>query len=209
MHTRRRSLTAAAVLALVLTACTAPSENNAGTGGLLGGGQQLDPAPGDLGWGQNGTESGPMKEADTTKDAHGKTGSAFTDEVDGCHVWFGVSQARSSEYLVAADRYGIGGHVQWKCDSAAVARLRLDVKLRWAYRPEGPWTDEPAGSNANRHYSDTIGHGTAMVFNDSCTTDYWQVGFRVGVDEDMQGSVTREWVWSQWRKITSEDCARE
>lgn len=197
-------------LALTATACVAPSSNNSGTGGLsAGSGGQLDPAPGDLGWGQDNTESAPMKEAHTTHDAHGRTDNVFTDEVEGCTTWFGVSKARSDEYLIAADKYGIGGHVQWKCSGASsIARLHVDVKLRWALTPAGPWTDE-SGPNADRTYTDTVGYGTAMVFNDTCTTDYWQVGFRMRTEEATQGGVVRPWIWSQWRKVTSEDCARE
>lgn len=209
------ALTAAA-LALFLSGCQSTAGGSSASGGSLGGssggiggGDQFDPAPGDLGWGQGDTESGPMKEADTTADAHGKTGDAFSDTVENCKAWFGVNPARSSEYLVAADRYGIAGHVQWKCSgTTSIARLHVDVKLRWSLAPGGPWKDETT-SNANRTYTGDPTHGTGIVFNETCTTDYWQVGFRIRTEEAAQGPVTRPWIWSQWRKVTSEDCNRE
>lgn len=224
----RRTTAAAltAALALALTACGSQTGGSSGSyggggsggsssggssssGGIIGGGDQFDPAPGDLGWGQGNTESGPMKEADTTTDAHGKTDSTFSDTVENCKVWFGVNPARSSEYLVSADRYGVAGHVQWRCSgTTSIARLHVDAKLRWALSPAGPWTEE-TGATANRTFTSDPGSGTGIVFTDECTTDYWQVGFRVRTEEAAQGPVTRPWIWSQWRKVTSEDCNRE
>lgn len=208
MTRRIRALAAAAVLAAALTACqsnASGSDAGGGSGGTSGG------STGGTGGGAAVADgASPSMNVDNGSAGPGNSGSAHartSDKFDGCAVWFGFSQASSATYLVSADKEGIGGHFQWKCDSLAVGvdRLRFTAHLQYAYTLAGPYTDVPESATSGGGVNP---RGSLFPLTDHCTTDWWRVRVSIGWDQTGGGPQTRPDLVSESRKVTSEDCNR-
>jgi len=204
MRHRIIRLTAAAVLALALTACQSTASSGSSGGSTSGGSS-------------GGTTGGSVPSALASADVHsvpdpadeGKgPGTRTSDDFDGCSVWFGYSKASASTYLIAADKYGIGGHVTWKCSKmgANIDRLRFTARLEYAFTLGGPYTAEPSSTTSG---GGTSPSGSLFPLTDHCTTDWWRVRVTIGWDETLGGPMSRPDLVSEARKVTDADCNRE
>jgi hypothetical protein len=148
-------------------------------------------------------------EATNTTDQHGTAGEdAHRFQVGGCRLWFGLSWERSDQYLVAADRYGIGGHTQWSCSGVdiGVDQWHITTWVEWTLAP-GP---SAAWSKEGEVHADTAGHaGVRFPTSNDCTTDYWRVAAQVYGTMTDGTAIPKTTIASQWRKVTDADCARE
>lgn len=213
MHIRPGALAAAVVLAVSLAACqsTGSDGSSGGSGGSSGG------SSGGAAGGSNSNGVNPVgdldgagaKEALTTGDQRGSSGEdAHRFQVGGCRLWFGVSWDRSDQYLVSADRYGVGGHTQWSCSGVniGVDDWHLKTWVEWTLAPGAGavWSKE------GELQIDTAGHqGVRFPTSSDCTSDYWRVTAQVYGTMTDGTAIPKQTISSQWRKVTSEDCARE
>jgi len=210
MSRRIGALAAAAVLALALSACqsNASGSDSGGSGGSSagsGGGSSSDAG------------KTPYRDLDSAAaavvghDQHGQepTQRSSKAQFGGCQIWMGVSWDLSDDYMPSADKYGIGGHVQWKCvpGAAGVDRWNIHARLQFAYTASGPWTTE-AEDTADLHIAEAPKNGVRFPYTGHCTTDKWRLAVDVdGAMDDM--TQIRQTLYSQWRQVTPEDCARE
>lgn len=190
--------TAAAGLALALTACQSSTSGDGSGGGTGGSG------------GGSGGGTVAVNPSDTTA-ASGDSGDGpkvnTSDDFDGCKIWFGFSQNGSSTFLVTASKEGVSGHVQWKCAKLGVGvdRLRITTHLEHAFTLGGPYTTEPESVISG---GGTNGSGNLFPTTKYCTTDWWRERVTIGWDETGGGPMTRPDLVSESRKVTDDDCNR-
>lgn len=237
MNTRiRAAVLIAAALVLALSGCssqaggsstsgTSGGSSGGSTGGSSGGSSTGGDSSGGVPAGGGGDlgrtphndlgDAGKEAQAAGTKDAHGGFGPTTRSSWggNGCKIWFGVSYASSGTYMVVADKFGIGGHVQWECThfGADMVRWHLEAaKLQWALTGTSTsWTDaDGPGTTANVQVPEMGASGVRFPYTDHCTTDAWRVVATFD-GETTSGGTGKITIVSDWRQVTSEDCDRE